>query len=115
MQLNEYQEQAKTTDVFSGQKPVPVLHPSFASKILGLSGEAGEVAEKFKKIIRDKNGEISEEDKQTIIAELGDTLWYVALIAEYLGESLESVAQANLNKLADRKQREVLQSSGDNR
>lgn len=115
MQFSDYQKQAKTTDVFSAQKPLEAVHPAFVAKILGLSGEAGEVAEKFKKIIRDKNGVISEDDKQTIVAELGDVLWYIALIADYLDVSLEEVARANLDKLADRANRGAIQSSGDNR
>ena len=115
MTFEEYQARARTTDVYADQMPSSVLDPAFAAKILGLVGEAGEVAEKFKKIIRDKNGQISTEDSAAIIKELGDVLWYVALIAEYLGSDIGHVASVNLDKLADRQKRNVIKSSGDDR
>lgn len=115
MTFEEYQYHAESTDVFTKTSPIDILEPAFMAKILGLSGEAGEVAEKFKKIIRDKNGKISEEDTEEIVKELGDVLWYVALIASYLGSDLNTVAQKNVNKLADRHSRDMIQGSGDNR
>ncbi len=87
----------------------------FLEKILGITGEAGETADKFKKIIRDKDGEMSDEDKEAIIKELGDVLWYVASIARYLDTSLSEVAEGNIQKLEDRKARNKLHGEGDNR
>ncbi len=115
MTFKEYQSLAERTDVYHGGEPVDVLDPAFISKILGLAGEAGEVAEKFKKIIRDKNGEISEKDRKEILKELGDVLWYITLISKYLGCNLETVGKMNIEKLADRQTRNVIQASGDNR
>lgn len=82
---------------------------------LGLSGEAGEVAEKIKKIIRDDNGIISEQKKTELKKEIGDILWYCAALSKELGFTLESVARTNLEKLTSRKQRNVLHGEGDNR
>jgi NTP pyrophosphatase (non-canonical NTP hydrolase) len=115
MTFEEYQKHAESTDVFTKTLPIDILEPAFMAKILGLSGEAGEVAEKFKKIIRDKDGHVSDDDTKEIIKELGDVLWYVALIAGYLGSDLNTVAQNNVNKLADRHSRNMIQGSGDNR
>lgn len=77
---------------------------------LGLTGEAGEVADKLKKWIRDE-----EADWESVVDELGDVLWYVAQIAGYLGYDLSEVALRNIKKLEDRKARGVLGGSGDNR
>lgn len=77
---------------------------------LGLNGEAGEVAEHIKKYIRD-----SHVDTGAVIKELGDTLWYLARLADELGYTLEEVAELNLLKLADRKERGVIGGSGDER
>lgn len=83
--------------------------------VLGLNGEAGEVAEKFKKIMRDKDGVFSEEDEEEILKEIGDVLWYAAALSSEMGHSLEEVAIRNLDKLNSRKERGVLAGSGDNR
>lgn len=114
MNFNEYQQTIIKFDTFKEQSN-NLNDPSFIAKILGLSGESGEVAEKFKKILRDKNGKISDEDKLEIIKELGDVLWYVATISRYLNVSLETVANTNLEKLTSRKNRNELHGSGDNR
>ena len=82
---------------------------------LGLAGEAGELANKVKKVLRDHGGHLSEEAREAILAELGDVLWYVAQVATDLGESLEAVAQANLAKLRSRKERGRLGGDGDDR
>lgn len=82
---------------------------------LGLLGEAGEIAEKMKKIIRDKNCQISIEDNELLKKESGDCLWYVGADAKELGTTLTDIAQINIDKLQSRKQRGVLQGSGDNR
>lgn len=108
MQLNDYQEQASTTATFSDDG---ILRTAYLA--LGLTGEAGEVAEKVKKAIRDEGGEISEDKKKAIALELGDVLWYVSQLARILGVSLEEVAQGNIDKLASRKARGVIGGSGD--
>jgi NTP pyrophosphatase (non-canonical NTP hydrolase) len=82
---------------------------------LGLAGEAGEVAEHAKKAIRDDGGEVSDERRAAMAAELGDVLWYVAQLASELGLDLDAVAQANLDKLLSRQRRGVLSGSGDDR
>jgi NTP pyrophosphatase (non-canonical NTP hydrolase) len=82
---------------------------------LGLTNEAGEVAGKVKKIFRDKNGVIGEEDRQALKAELGDVLWYLAQICTELDLSLEEVAQANLEKLFSRLERGQIHGEGDHR
>lgn len=115
MTLDEYQTQAITTELMTRADQLSANDPAFVAKILGLVGEAGEVAEKFKKIIRDKNGMISEQDKLEIAKELGDVLWYISTVAHYLGLSLEEVATTNLEKLFSRRERGVARGGGDNR
>jgi NTP pyrophosphatase (non-canonical NTP hydrolase) len=82
---------------------------------LGLIGEAGEIAEKMKKIIRDKSCEISEEDKDLLIKEDGDVVWYTGALAQEFDSTLEKVAEANIEKLMSRKARGVIGGSGDKR
>jgi NTP pyrophosphatase (non-canonical NTP hydrolase) len=110
MNLNDYQKQALTTAASTGDEFKDLLH-----WVLGINGEAGEVAEKLKKIIRDKDSVISQDDKQELSKEVGDVLWYLAVFAHQLGVPLEDIAQANLDKLQSRKQRGVIGGSGDNR
>ena len=110
MTFEEYQQQALTTVLSTGDEFKDLLH-----WVLGLNGEAGEVAEKLKKIIRDKNSVVSEEDKQEMAKELGDVLWYLAVFAHDLGVPLDEIAAANLAKLKSRKDRGMLGGSGDNR
>ena len=114
MDFNDYQKKAISTDVFGG-KPQPIDSHAFLAQLLGLVGETGEIAEKFKKIYRDKGGELSEEDKLEITKELGDVLWYVSAVSTYLGISLQNVADQNIEKLLSRKKRDALKGSGDNR
>ena len=114
MTFDNYQKQAITTDSYGGG-PQPIDSMAFMNKLLGLCGESGEVADKFKKIYRNKNGVMSEHDKQEILKELGDVLWYLSAISQYLDVPLSSVAQTNLDKLFDRKRRNVIKSAGDNR
>lgn len=109
MKLNEYQEKAKATAVY------PAMGQNYSYPALGLVGEAGEVAEKIKKIIRDQDGKLTEENKVEIGKELGDVLWYIAIMAEEMGITLQKVAEDNLAKLMSRKERGVLGGSGDNR
>ena len=111
LSLNEYQNEAMRTAIYPRFRDGTIpLYP-----VLGLTGEAGEVAEKVKKILRDKNGFATEEDKQEIAKELGDVLWYIANLAKDLNYSLEDIGQMNLDKLNDRKDRGALGGSGDNR
>ena len=84
-------------------------------KVLGLPGEAGEAADKFKKIIRDKGGVISKASREEIVKELGDVLWYIAMIAEYLEVPLSEVSKMTSDKLESRYNRNKLHGSGDNR
>lgn len=83
--------------------------------VLGLCGEAGEIADKVKKILRDDDGKLSYEKREALLAELGDVLWYVSQIAQELGEELGDVAERNLKKLWDRRDRNQLGGSGDTR
>jgi NTP pyrophosphatase (non-canonical NTP hydrolase) len=116
MTFDEYQKSAVTTDVTGLGKRIKHAHdPAYVDKILSLVGEAGEVAEKYKKIIRDKGGVISQKDREEIAKELGDVLWYLAVIAYYLDFSFSEVAKNNLNKLASRTKRGALKGKGDNR
>lgn len=110
MNLNEYQKKAQKTaiyPVFGGQ--------GWVYPVLGLTGEAGEIADKLKKVIRDHNGKLPEETRQAVKAELGDVLWYVSQLAYELDFTLDEVAQANIKKLYDRLDRGKLGGSGDNR
>ena len=82
---------------------------------LGLTGEAGEVADKVKKVIRDAHEEFTPEKKLEIVKEIGDVMWYCATLARDLGYELDDVAQMNVDKLRSRMQRNHLTGSGDNR
>jgi len=114
VKFDEYQKKAITTDLYGGQ-PQTTLTTGFINKVLGLCGEAGEVAEKIKKIQRSQDGKITKENRQELMKELGDVLWYLSALARYLDISLDEVAQANLDKLFDRKARGVIKGEGDNR
>ena len=114
MNFNEYQKAIIEFDLFDNQSGT-MDNPAFIAKIIGLSEESGEVAGKFKKIIRDKAGQISDEDKTEIAKELGDVLWYVATISRYLNIPLDEIAKLNLKKATGRKARGTLHGSGDNR
>lgn len=109
MNFEEYQKLSRKTALY------PNAGSNFVYPTLGLAGEAGEVAEKIKKVIRDKNGVVSEETKIEIAKELGDVLWYVTQIAAELGLSLDSIADSNIKKLYSRFDRGALGGDGDNR
>jgi NTP pyrophosphatase (non-canonical NTP hydrolase) len=121
--FDDYQKRAIETAVYpkAGLNVVqwdgiPDFVPcGFIYPALGLAGESGECLEKFKKILRDKNGHISEEDKIAIAKELGDCFWYLAALCHELNLNMSSVAQGNLDKLASRQARGTLSGSGDNR
>ena len=82
---------------------------------LGLCGEAGEVAEKVKKVLRDNDGVFTDEIKLEIAKELGDVLWYISALSDDIGYSLEQIALMNNQKLISRKERGVISGEGDNR
>ena len=109
MSVNEYQTKAIDTAIY------PSKGRNLSYPALGLTGEAGEVADKIKKLFRDKQGVLSEEDRKEIAKELGDTLWYIAAMAYELAYDLDDIAQMNLDKLDDRKERGVISGDGDNR
>jgi NTP pyrophosphatase (non-canonical NTP hydrolase) len=109
MNFNKYQEEAKKTALYPNQGD-NYIYPT-----LGLTGEAGEVSDKIKKIIRDDNGIISPEKKEEIKKELGDVLWYIAQLSTELKIELEDVAEENIKKLSSRQKRNALSGSGDNR
>lgn len=111
MTLDEYQRKAMSTVVDKSDDFVG----AFLHRVLGLVGEAGEVAEKVKKIVRDKDAKLDATDKKEIIKELGDILWYQAALADYLGVTLEEIAKINIAKLASRKRRGLIHGAGDNR
>lgn len=106
MELNTYQQQASETAVYKPEHKL--VYP-----VLGLAGEAGELANKAKKILRDQLAPDSY--RSVMIDELGDVLWYVAAVATDLGVTLSEVARINIEKLASRKQRGTLHGSGDQR
>lgn len=108
MTLNDYQRGALETANYPCEHSI--IYPA-----LGLNGEAGEVAEKVKKCLRDNKGEFSDEIKADIAKELGDCLWYVATAAHDIGYSLEQIGKMNYEKLQSRVRRGVLHGSGDNR
>lgn len=125
MQLNDYQKGAMSTAIYPGRGTTAGLFYS----VLKLTGEAGEVSEKLGKLVRDNNQIIRNVDtgryeiyndmtlasREAMMKELGDVLWYVSAVANDLGFPLEQVAQANLDKLNSRAQRNQIQGSGDNR
>lgn len=109
MKLDEYQEKASKTAIYP--KNYELIYPA-----LGLAGEAGEVANKVKKFIRDgADQETFELKKLEIAKELGDVLWYIAALSNDLGVKLSAIAAGNLDKLEDRMKRNAISGDGDNR
>ena len=102
MNIQEYADKAITT--LSDNYEYGDISPQLMGQVLGLAGESGEVVEKIKKLLRDKQGMLEESDKADILKELGDILWYV-----------NAVAQLNNEKLLSRKERHQLHGSGDSR
>jgi NTP pyrophosphatase (non-canonical NTP hydrolase) len=112
--FNDYQRGTATTAIYPGAGDVNSVE-GLSYVTLGLVGEAGEIANKVKKVLRDENGLIGDVVRAKLADELGDFLWYAAQLATQLGVELDSVAEGNLAKLADRAKRGVLQGSGDQR
>ena len=111
--LKEYQEEISKLSFYPGANTGSI--EAILCGALALNGEAGEVAEKVKKVWRDKNGLFLEEDRNALLLELGDSLFYITRLAAELGFSLEEVVEGNFNKILSRKERGTLQGSGDNR
>ena len=107
--FNQYQKHALETAVYPniGQN---IIYPA-----LGLTGEAGEVSELIKKMIRDDGGQLTEQRREKLLKELGDVLWYVAVVAHEAGLMLGDVAQVNLDKLSRRKSEGKITGSGSDR
>jgi NTP pyrophosphatase (non-canonical NTP hydrolase) len=108
MKANEYQEWSEKTAIYPKDEGLVYV-------ALGLAGEAGEVANIVKKMIRDDNGFLLQEKHDKLVAEMGDVMWYMARMCAELGTTLEDVMQQNHDKLEDRLARNVIQGSGDNR
>ena len=109
MEFDSYQIKARKTALY------PNLGSNNIYPTLGLVGEAGEVAEKVKKVLRDKNGEFDMESKEAIKKELGDVLWYLSNLCTEFKFSLNDVALLNLEKLKLRSSRGNISGSGDDR
>lgn len=107
--FDEYQKAARSTAQYPGVGQ-NIYYPT-----LGLAGEAGEVAEKIKKLMRDNNGVLTPERREALKKELGDVLWYVAALCSELGLTMGEVAEQNVEKLRDRKERDAIRGDGDNR
>lgn len=110
MTFDEYQKQALTTAHTTYD---PLMQRTIWA--MGVAGEAGEVVEKWKKIVAYREGNVTDDDVAELAKELGDVVWYIAVMAESLGLSFDDIMQRNVKKLQDRKQRGVITGAGDNR
>ena len=110
MTFDEYQQQALKT---AHNTYEPLMEKTIWA--MGVAGEAGEVVEKWKKIVAYKEGKVSDEDLAELAKELGDVVWYIAVMAHSLGLSFEDIMQRNVAKLKSRKARGVITGQGDNR
>lgn len=108
MTLNEYQKKALETEDYPSE--LKIILPT-----LGLTGEAGEVADKVKKVLRDNNGEFTGERTKEIAKELGDVAWYLAVLAHSIGYTLEEICKMNIDKIESRFVRGKIHGEGDNR
>src|SRR3989344_3816453 len=109
MELNGFQKRALEFAVYPNQGN------NLPYAVLGLCGEAGEVAEKLKKLIRDHDGKLDDEYREKMAKELSDVLWYVSTTARELGYSLDEIGEMNIEKLLSRKERNKIQGSGNDR
>ncbi len=110
MNFNEYQKKALKTALYSGNKFTDLTH-----WVLGTVEEAGEIAGRFKRIIRDQDSKITEANRQEMASEIGDVLWHLAVLSQELDIPFDQVAKQNLAKLADRQKRGKIKGKGDNR
>lgn len=110
--FDDYMRQTRATAIYPEAGSGSTLALAYAG--LGL-GEAGEVQNQLKKVIRDNKGEVTDDRRDTIAKELGDLCWYIARCADELDLSFNDIALKNLEKLNSRAERGVLQGSGDNR
>lgn len=110
MDFNEYQKLAARTGAVPDGTVLQLYDLG-----LGIAGEAGEIAEKLKKSIRDDGATISDEKKEALKKEIGDVLWYLSQLSRALGFPFSEVAQANIEKLWKRHQEGLIRGSGDNR
>lgn len=110
MTFDEYQKQALITAVTN---PDPLMDKTIWA--MGVAGEAGEVIEKWKKIVAYREGQITDEDRAELGKELGDVVWYIAVMAHSLGLSFDEIMQHNVEKLRSRQARNVIKGQGDNR
>ena len=108
MSLDEYQQCALETAVYPEEYNIVYL-------ALEMAGEAGEVADKIKKVIRDSNADFSPVKCEEIAMEIGDVMWYCAVLADRIGYKLDTIARMNHRKLKSRQLRGKLGGSGDNR
>jgi NTP pyrophosphatase (non-canonical NTP hydrolase) len=111
--FDEYQQKALKTAYTDPQHAGTLMEKTIWA--MGIAGEAGEVVEKWKKIVAYKGGQISTEDTEELKKELGDVVWYVALLADSLGLSFDEVMELNIRKLASRQKRSKIKGAGDNR
>lgn len=108
MDFSQYEVEASRTAVYPEE--YALLYTT-----LGLAGEAGEVANKAKKILRDDKGIVTEERTEQLVGELGGVLWYLSECARQLGVPFNHIAHSNLGQLQSRQERGEIQGSGDNR
>jgi NTP pyrophosphatase (non-canonical NTP hydrolase) len=108
MTFNEYQKMALETAIYGKENALSYV-------LLGLSGEVGELCNKYKKTLRDDDGVLTLDKQKDLLKELGDVLWYVAALADELDADLGVIAQHNISKLYDRQSRGVIGGSGDAR
>lgn len=111
MTFDEYQQQAPSTAHCDYDDPI--MERSIWA--MGIAGEAGEVVEKWKKIVAYKHGVVSDEDMTELAKELGDVVWYIAMLAHSLGLSFDDIMRRNVEKLQSRKARGAIKGAGDNR
>lgn len=110
-EFQEYQKETNITAIY----PKPTEKDAINYCIIGLIGEAGELANKFKKCLRDDSGVITAEKREELISELGDVLWYCSQLATELKVPLDIVAELNISKLRKRFENNTIKGSGDNR
>jgi len=113
MTFDEYQQQALTTAFTDPKYKDNLMEQTIWA--MGVSGEAGEVIEKWKKIVAYNSGVITAADREDLKKELGDVIWYLAVFADSLGLKLSEIIELNVSKLIDRQKREVIKGAGDNR